>query len=944
MTTSVDWRTPNLTVIDSRGLPIRQVAYLRKVAAGPVEPMIGRQRYDVAGRLLEQWDPRLFGIVPNMSSVYGLSGEPLKVESVDAGWRLSLPGLAGEELQRWDQRGNHWRTTYDRQLRPIAVEENGQPNVETFYADDSADPAFNLRGQLTGQLDRSGTLSFDSYSLLGHPLRETRTLAEDQPYVSSRTFSPLGTVLSQTDAGEHQQQSRYDIAGQLKQVELRIKDSPNWQPVLQDAQYNAAGQIIEQRAGNEVLSTWTYDPADGRLATQRAQKKAEQALQDLEYFYDRVGNITRLEDHTFQPIHFANQLVDGHRDFTYDSLYRLTRASGYDDAPPSDVPGRPLPGDPNNRLNYTQHYEYDAGNNLIELRHVRAGASHTRGMFIDPASNRGVRWKEGDPVPVFPALFDVHGNLQHLQPGKTLTWNTLDQLASVTLVKRDNGTNDQEFYRYSQGVRVFKRHETHTPSLTHFQEVIYLPGLEIRTRDNGEELHVITLPGGHGSVRCLHWVSGQPANIAADQVRYSVDDHLGSSTLELDQNAQVISEEGYYPFGATAWFARGSEVDVDYKTIRYSGKEMDDSGLYYYGARYYAPWLQRWVSADPAGDVDGLNLYGFVGNNPMLYVDVNGETRSNSFSEATRRFQARENIEYASMRQASAPVRARQALQKNIETHLKVLGLSKRRGLDAQQQILNHRSPSEHAVSTTRRTGVHLGGQILSYGAGIAIGAALQPLASVAPGVGNVAAVALGFAVKKGVSFAVDYIAERTGASASVNLKGSKLSPEKIINKAEYKTMAFTPYIEKKYEQMIKSNTKGRLKAGKEGASVGASVALKIFAPQVASEASAGLGMVLGGVEIIHEVNGAGNELSAEKTAKADTNLTDLIDALDTRMAGIEAFFNSMDVSAMNTFSLFGESAGDSVQSLWQETRDVIGVLKDTQTMLRSRSSKFTAV
>jgi len=622
-------RTPNLTVIDSRGLSIRQVAYLRKVAADPVETLIGRQRYDVAGRLLEQWDPRLFGVVPNMATVYRLSGEPLKVDSVDAGWRLSLPGLSGEELQRWDQRGSHWRTTYDRQLRPIVVEESDTPNVETFsYADDSADPAFNLRGQLTGQLDRSGTLSFDSYSLLGQPLRETRTLVEGIPYRSSRIYSPLGTVLSQTDAGEHQQQSRYDIAGQLKQVQLRIKGSTDWQPVLKDAQYNAAGQIIDQHAGNEVLSTWTYDPADGRLATQRAQKNAEPALQDLEYFYDRIGNITRLEDHTFQPIFFANQLVDGHRDFTYDSLYRLTRASGYDDAPPSDVPGRPLPGDPNNRLNYTQHYEYDAGNNLIELRHVRAGASHTRAMFIDPGSNRGVRWKEGDPAPVFPALFDVHGNLQDLQPGQALHWNSLDQLEAVTLVKRTNGPNDEEFYRYSQGVRIFKRHETHTSSLTHFQQVIYLPGLEIRTRDNGEELHVITLPGGHGSVRCLHWVSGQPATIAADQVRYSLDDHLGSSTLELDQNAQVISQEGYYSFGATAWYARGSEVDVDYKTIRYSGKEMDDSGLYYYGARYYAPWLQRWVSADPAGAVDGLNLYAMVDNNPLLYIDKSGTSKA----------------------------------------------------------------------------------------------------------------------------------------------------------------------------------------------------------------------------------------------------------------------------------------------------------------------------
>lgn len=66
-------------------------------------------------------------------------------------------------------------------------------------------------------------------------------------------------------------------------------------------------------------------------------------------------------------------------------------------------------------------------------------------------------------------------------------------------------------------------------------------------------------------------------------------------------------------------------VEVGYRFIRYSGKEMDISGLYCYGARYYAPWLQRWISADPAGEVDGLNLYAFVGNDPIGHVDVNGK-------------------------------------------------------------------------------------------------------------------------------------------------------------------------------------------------------------------------------------------------------------------------------------------------------------------------------
>lgn len=61
-----------------------------------------------------------------------------------------------------------------------------------------------------------------------------------------------------------------------------------------------------------------------------------------------------------------------------------------------------------------------------------------------------------------------------------------------------------------------------------------------------------------------------------------------------------------------------------YKFVRYSGKERDATGLYYYGYRYYQPWLGRWLSADPAGTVDGLNLFAMVRNNPMTLVDEHG--------------------------------------------------------------------------------------------------------------------------------------------------------------------------------------------------------------------------------------------------------------------------------------------------------------------------------
>ncbi|ENB4330304.1 hypothetical protein ABHV50_004425, partial [Vibrio vulnificus] len=78
------------------------------------------------------------------------------------------------------------------------------------------------------------------------------------------------------------------------------------------------------------------------------------------------------------------------------------------------------------------------------------------------------------------------------------------------------------------------------------------------------------------------------------------------------------------PFGGTAVWSAKSQTEAKYKTIRYSGKERDATGLYYYGYRYYAPWLCRWLNPDPAGTVDGLNLFRMVRNNPVTLYDMDG--------------------------------------------------------------------------------------------------------------------------------------------------------------------------------------------------------------------------------------------------------------------------------------------------------------------------------
>ena len=109
-------------------------------------------------------------------------------------------------------------------------------------------------------------------------------------------------------------------------------------------------------------------------------------------------------------------------------------------------------------------------------------------------------------------------------------------------------------------------------------------------------------------------------------IRYQYDNHLGSACLVLDELGAIISYEEYHPFGTTSYRSGRSETEVSLKLYKYCGKERDEeTGLYYYGARYYTGWIGRWISTDPLKE-KYLNLspYNYCANNPVMFVDPDG--------------------------------------------------------------------------------------------------------------------------------------------------------------------------------------------------------------------------------------------------------------------------------------------------------------------------------
>ena len=108
----------------------------------------------------------------------------------------------------------------------------------------------------------------------------------------------------------------------------------------------------------------------------------------------------------------------------------------------------------------------------------------------------------------------------------------------------------------------------------------------------------------------------------SDRSAYYHADGNGNGTAMINTSGRLVAHYHYDPYGNLVAMA-GPLAQVN--RYRYSNKEIQpNSKLYYYGFRFYDPSLQRWINQDPIGEVGGINLYGFVGNDPANRWDMLG--------------------------------------------------------------------------------------------------------------------------------------------------------------------------------------------------------------------------------------------------------------------------------------------------------------------------------
>jgi RHS repeat-associated protein len=612
---------------------------------------------------------------------YDLLKRRLHQASMEAGERWMLADVGGKPIYAEDSRGHQFRTEYDVLRRPVRQFVRGTDatrsdprtlNVDVLFQKSDYgegqpnDVTLNLRTRVFRQYDAAGIVTNEQYDFKGNVLSSNRALAReyqaildwsgavptDDVFENSTTWDALNRPVTLTTPDKTVLIPTYNEANLLERLDGYLKGAATITNFITNLDYNARGQRVLCAYAKAATTTYHYDPFTFRLI----ELDTTGQLQALKYTYDPVGNLTFIEDDAQQTIYFMNQRIEPHNDYTYDAIYRLKAAIGREHLGQVGNPPVPTSATDAPRVNvqhrangqamgrYLQQYVYDEVGNLQQMIHqgtdpVNRGWTRTyqynEQSQIDPGqiSNRLTSTTAGGLTESY--SHDAHGNLTFMPPLPTLKWDYKDQLLVSSPQVVNTGTPETTYYVYDAGGQRVRK-VTELASGMRKSERIYLGGFEIYRHYDGSEnvdieretLHVMD---DQQRVALVETRTQGTDDGLANLTRYQLGNHLGSAVLELDDSGQIISYEEYYPYGSTSYQGVRNQLETP-KRYRYTGNERDEeTGLSYHGARYYAPWLGRWTSCDPAGMVDGANLYEFVRGNPIEHSDPTGlETKSES--------------------------------------------------------------------------------------------------------------------------------------------------------------------------------------------------------------------------------------------------------------------------------------------------------------------------
>jgi len=435
--------------------------------------------------------------------------------------------------------------------------------------------------------------------------------------------------------------------------------------------YNSAGKVATRTNARNITTSYSYDNKGNLTAISYSDNTPS-----VSFSYDAYDRVTSRTDAvgttTIQYDANSNVLsVDGPWDndtlqMTYDGLDRRASLS---------VPD-----------GYTLNYGYDTQNRLSQLQFAgktvalgyqgagvvprtmsRQGTITTDYTYDTLLRNTAVTHQNGETVI---NSFTYTYNAQDQRDSETVTqgdvpgptqdneisseYNNLNQLLASTNPARayeydDDGNLIQGYtkdgYQFTAGYDAENRLTTlnynndtqdhrveYTYGADSFVRVIQKYVDEVLTEETrlvrDGYLIVQERDGNNTPLRSYVWSSGALGGIGAltamvqnSQVYYYLFDGRGNVASVVDENADAVAGYVYDAFGELRSVTGSLEQPFRFSTKYYDG----GTGLVDFGYRFYVSGIGRWLNRDPIGVEGGINLYGYVGNNPVNFVDPYGD-------------------------------------------------------------------------------------------------------------------------------------------------------------------------------------------------------------------------------------------------------------------------------------------------------------------------------
>ena len=561
----------------------------------------------------------------------------------------------GNLVKQIDPLGNEIEYQYDRIYRLSAVidEENRPPTVYTYDRASNllsiTDPEQNTTSytyddlnRMTSETNQLGLARTYGYDKVGNLI----SLRDRNGRVIEYDYDRLNRLRSETWVGDsYQAVYDYNEASEL------INASDNYSSYSYD--YDLAGRLIQtDNVGTigvpNVVFDYGYDAANNMIGT---TDTIDGVLSGIEtYSYDTLNRVTSI---TQSGLNIQDKRVD----YQYDSASQRDIVRRYGDLTGTQlIASTDYTFDLNGRLTDLDHsnnngaiafydYTYDADNRITEFASPEGvsiynydktdqltEADHNYQVneeytYDDNGNRTNPNYVTGlnnrlDSDGVYNYEYDPEGNLVKRTEIATnevfeYEWDYRNRLVGITVF--DSGGNVIASHEYTydiNGNRIAKSVDSNGDGTAEEIERYVLDGAEIALVFDG---------AGNQTERFFYGI-GIDEVLAVEEpgtVYWSLSDQQGSVRVLLDDVGNTVNQISYDAFGN---ITNETDPSIDFR-FTYTGRELDEeTGQYYYRARYYDPMTGRFINEDLIGfDGGDTNLYRYVGNSPTLYTDPSGQ-------------------------------------------------------------------------------------------------------------------------------------------------------------------------------------------------------------------------------------------------------------------------------------------------------------------------------